>query len=187
VAQNWFASGETPRRYGSAHPNIVPYQGFPTADGNIMIAVGNDSLWRRFAPVVGLDDLVADPRFATNPDRVRNRDELLPLIEARLAARPTAEWTERLEAAGIPVGPILTVPDALMHPQLQAREMTVDLPHPVEGTVRSLGSPVKLSATPPQLRTASPGHGQHTAEILAGMGLPEVDIRRLLDAGVVKS
>ncbi|MDQ6895771.1 MAG: CoA transferase [Actinomycetota bacterium] len=186
VAQNWFASGETPRRYGSAHPNIVPYQGFPTSDGDIMVAVGNDSLWRRFAPVLGLDDLAVDPRFATNPDRVRNRDELLPLIEQALAARTTAQWTQALETAGIPVGPILTVPDALTHPQLLAREMVVDLPHPVEGTVRSLGSPVKLSGTPPQLRHASPAHGEHTGEILAAMGFGEQDIRRLLDGGVVK-
>ena len=186
VAQNWFASGETPRRYGSAHPNIVPYQGFPTSDGNIMVAVGNDSLWRRFAPVVALDDLASDPRFATNPDRVRNRDELLPLIEGALASRTTAEWTQALEAAGIPVGPILTVPDALMHPQLHAREMVVELPHPVEGTVRSLGSPVKLSGTPPRLRHASPAHGEHTAEILTAMGFGDADVRRLRDGGVVK-
>ncbi len=186
VAQNWFASGATPARYGSAHPNIVPYQGFPTSDGDIMIAVGNDSLWRRFAPVLGLDDLASDPRFATNPDRVRNRAVLLPLIESALVGRTTAESTQALEAAGIPVGPILTVPDALRHPQLQARDMTVDLPHPVEGTVRSLGSPVKLSGTPPQLRHASPGHGEHTAEILAAMGFGDDDIQRLRAGGVVK-
>jgi crotonobetainyl-CoA:carnitine CoA-transferase CaiB-like acyl-CoA transferase len=186
VAQNWFASGETPRRYGSAHPNIVPYQGFPTSDGNFMVAVGNDSLWRRFAPVLGLDDLVDDPRFTTNPDRVRHRDTLLPLVEAVVATRTTSAWTEALEAAGVPVGPILTVPDALSHPQLQAREMTVDLPHPVEGTIRSLGSPVKLSGTPPQLRHASPGHGEHTAEILSAMGLGPAEVERLRGNGVVK-
>jgi len=186
VAQNWFASGETPRRHGSAHPNIVPYQAFPTSDGDIMIAVGNNTLWQRFAPVLGLDDLVHDPRFATNPDRVRNRDVLLPLVEAVLATGTTETWMHVLGEAGIPVGPVLTVPDALQHPQLQAREMTVDLPHPVEGTVRSLGSPVKLSATPPQLRHASPGHGEHTAEILAAMGLADADIERLRDGGVVK-
>ena len=186
VAQNWFASGETPRRYGSAHPNIVPYQGFPTRDGDIMVTVGNDSLWRRFAPVLGLDDLAADPRFATNPDRVRNRDTLLPLVETSLAARTTADWTQALEAAGIPVGAILSVPDALTHPQLVAREMVVDLPHPVEGTVRSLGSPVKLSGTPPQLRQASPGHGEHTGEILAAMGYAAGDIDRFRADGVVK-
>jgi crotonobetainyl-CoA:carnitine CoA-transferase CaiB-like acyl-CoA transferase len=186
VAQNYFASGETPQRYGSAHPNIVPYQGFPTGDGDIMVAAGNDGLWRRFAEVVGLDDLVDDDRFATNPDRVRNRAELLPLLEEALAAKSAAEWTDLLTAAGVPVGPILTVPETLDHPQVLARDMVVDLPHSSEGTVRTLGSPLKLSETPPNLRHASPTHGQHTAEILADLGLSVDEISRLRDQGSIR-
>jgi crotonobetainyl-CoA:carnitine CoA-transferase CaiB-like acyl-CoA transferase len=186
VAQNYFASGEIPRPYGSGHPNIVPYQGFHTGDGDLMVAVGNDALWRRFAPSIGLDDLVDDDRFATNPDRVRNRAELLPLLEQALAARSAADWTDLLTTAGVPVGPILTVPETVSHPQVLARDMVVDLPHPTQGTIRTLGSPLTLSDTPPQLRHASPTHGQHTAQILADMGLTQDEIARLRDAASIR-
>lgn len=186
VAQNHFASGETPRRYGSAHPNIVPYQGFSTGNGDLMVAAGNDGLWRRFANVVGLDDLANDERFATNPDRVRNRDELLPLIERALSARSAAEWTDLLTEAGVPVGPILTVPETVTHPQILARDMVVDLPHTTGGTIRTLGSPLKLSGTPPTLRHASPTHGQDTADILAAMGLNDSEITGLREQGAIR-
>ncbi len=186
VAQNFFASGDRPRRYGSAHPNIVPYQGFPTAEGDIMVAVGNDSLWRRFAPVVGLAELADDPRYRTNPDRVMNRDELLPVIEAALAQRAAADWTVRLTEAGVPVGPIYTVDEALTQPQVLAREMVVDLPHPTEGVVRTLGSPVKMSVTPPELRSSSPAHGEHTDEVLRGLGLSPEEIAELRRDGAVR-
>jgi crotonobetainyl-CoA:carnitine CoA-transferase CaiB-like acyl-CoA transferase len=186
VAQNHFASGETPRRYGSAHPNIVPYQGFPTGDGDLMVAAGNDGLWRRFAHVVGLDDLAEDERFATNPGRVRNRNLLLPLIEQALAAKSATEWTDRLTEAGVPVGPILTVPETVTHPQILAREMVVDLPHTTEGTIRTLGSPLKLSGTPPTLRHASPTHGEDTADILAAMGLSDDEIALLRERGAIR-
>jgi crotonobetainyl-CoA:carnitine CoA-transferase CaiB-like acyl-CoA transferase len=186
VAQNHFASGETPRRYGSAHPNIVPYQGFPTGDGDLMVAAGNDGLWRRFAHVVGLDDLAEDERFATNPGRVRNRNLLLPLIAQALAAKSATEWTDRLTEAGVPVGPILTVPETVTHPQILAREMVVDLPHTTEGTIRTLGSPLKLSGTPPTLRHASPTHGEDTADILAAMGLSDDEIALLRERGAIR-
>ena len=186
VAQNYFASGVTPGRYGSAHPNIVPYQGFATSDGEIMVAVGNDGLWRRFASALGLDELVEDPRFATNPSRVANRDVLLPLISAALTTRSAAEWSDLLIEAGVPVGPINTVAEALELPQLRAREMVVDLPHTVEGSVRTLGSPIKLSSTPTTLRHASPTQGEHTTEVLAALGLSEDEIGRLVADGVVR-
>ncbi len=186
VAQNYFASGLTPRRYGSAHPNIVPYQGFTTGDGDIMVAVGNDALWRRFAPVLGLDDLVDDPRFATNPDRVANREVLLPLLTEALAARPAAEWSDLLSEAGVPVGPINTVDEALELPQLRARQMVVDLPHPVQGSVRTLGSPIKLSRTPATLRHASPTQGEHTTAILTALGRSVDEIERLVADGSVR-
>jgi len=186
VAQNYFASGVTPRRYGSAHPNIVPYQGFTTGDGDIMVAVGNDALWHRFAPVLGLDDLVDDPRFATNPDRVANREVLLPLLTEALAARSAAEWSDLLSEAGVPVGPINTVDEALELPQLRARQMVVDLPHPVEGSVRTLGSPIKLSRTPATLRHASPTQGEHTTAILTALGRSVDEIQRLVADGSVR-
>lgn len=186
VAQNYFANGQTPARYGSGHPNIVPYQGFPTADGEIMIAVGNDRLWREFTGQVGLDDLTDDPRFATNPDRVVHRDELIPLVEQALLARSAADWAERLSRAGVPVGVIHSVPDALKQPQTLAREMVVDLPHGSEGLVRSLGSPLKLSLTPVELRRASPAHGEHTEEIARGLGLTEKEIEALRASAALK-
>ncbi len=186
VAQNYFTSGVTPRRYGSAHPNIVPYQGFTTGDGDIMVAVGNDALWHRFAPVLGLDDLVDDPRFATNPDRVANREVLLPLLTEALAARSAAEWSDLLSEAGIPVGPINTVDEALELPQLRARQMVVDLPHPVQGSVRTLGSPIKLSRTPVTLRHASPTQGEHTTSILTALGRSVDEIQRLVADGSVR-
>jgi formyl-CoA transferase/CoA:oxalate CoA-transferase len=150
-----------------------------------MVAAGNDGLWRRFARAVGLPDLVDDPRFATNPDRVRNRAVLLPLVEQALSARSAVEWTDLLTEEGVPVGPILTVPETVEHPQVLARAMVVDLPHPTEGMVRTLGSPLKLSDTPPTLRHASPTHGQHTAEILGEMGVSDEEIARLRDAGSI--
>jgi crotonobetainyl-CoA:carnitine CoA-transferase CaiB-like acyl-CoA transferase len=186
VAQNYFASGETPRRYGSAHPNIVPYQGFPTGDGDLMVAAGNDGLWRRFAHVVGLAGLADDERFVTNPDRVRHRDELLPLIEQALSAKSAIEWTDLLTEAGVPVGPILTVPETMTHPQILARDMVVDLPHTTEGRIRTLGSPLKLSGTPPTLRHASPTHGEDTADVLAAMGLSDQEIARLRQEGAIR-
>ena len=178
ISSGYFATGRVPVRYGSAHPTIVPYQAFPTADGHIMIAVGNDGLWRRFAPAVGLGDLAEDPRYATNPDRVRNRDELLPLIEKALAARDAAEWSEVLAKAGVPAGRINTVDQALAHPQVVARGMVAETEHATAGTVRTVASPVKLSASPPQVRTAPPRHGEHTDDILAALG---VDAARIAD------
>ncbi len=186
AAQNYFASGERPRRYGSAHPNIVPYQSFPTESGEIMVAVGNDSLWRRFAPVVGLGHLVDDPRYATNPDRVARRDELLPLIAEAFLGRPSTEWAALLEEAGVPAGPVHEVDEALAQEQVLAREMVVDLPHSDLGTVRTLGSPLKLTGTPTTLRTASPTYGEHTRELLTAMGLGEPDIDALAERGVVR-
>ncbi len=186
AAQNYFASGERPRRYGSAHPNIVPYQSFPTRSGEIMVAVGNDSLWRRFAPVLGLGHLVDDPRYATNPDRVARRAELVPIIEQAFLGRPASEWAVLLEEAGVPAGPVHEVDEALAQEQVLAREMVVDLPHSVLGTVRTLGSPLKLTGTPTTLRTASPTYGEHTRELLTMMGLAEAEIDALAEQGVVR-
>ncbi|HWC24040.1 MAG TPA: CoA transferase [Flexivirga sp.] len=185
VAQNYFASGATPRRHGSAHPNIVPYQAFRTADGEIMVAVGNDALWQRFAPVVGLAELADDPAYATNAQRVSHRDSLLPLVETALKERTATEWADLLTDAGVPVGPIHTVPDALAQPQLAAREMVVDLPHSTLGSVRTLGTPLKLSGTPATLRHASPVHGEHTASILEALALPPEQIEEILGTGSV--
>ena len=133
VSSGYFASGEIPKRYGSAHPTIAPYQAFPTADGFVMVAVGNDSLWRKYAAAVGRGDLAADERFATNPSRVAQRETLIPLLEDVMRGRTTAEWVAALDAAGVPVGPIQTVDEALRDPQVLARDMVSELVHPTAG------------------------------------------------------
>jgi len=185
VAAGYFATGTRPPRYGSAHPTIAPYQGFATKDGELMLAVGNDAIWRRFAPAAGLDDLVDDPRFATNPLRVSHRDELLPLVADAMASRTSAQWVEVLDAAEVPVGPIQTVDEVVTDPQVLARGMVGEVEHPTAGTLRTIGCPVRLTATPPQVRTAPPLLGQHTDDVLAELGVDAERLTALRASGAV--
>jgi crotonobetainyl-CoA:carnitine CoA-transferase CaiB-like acyl-CoA transferase len=169
-AQNAFATGTAPVRMGNAHPNIVPYETFATADGRIAVAVGSERQWPRFCEALGLPDLSNDPRFATNGDRVAQRDSLRPILAERLASRPSAEWLAALEAADVPCGPILDVAEAFASPQAWTRRMTVDVEHPALGMVRQVGLPFELSETPASIRSAPPLLGEHTDEILAELG-----------------
>lgn len=166
VGSNYLVSGVVPPRYGNAHPNIVPYQAFATADGWLVVAVGNDRQWARLCEALSRSDLAADPRFATNAARVEHRSLLVPLLEALFAGRTTAEWLSVLEAADVPAGPVNNVAQALGHPQVAAREMLQEVPHPGIGPVKMVGSPLKLSSTPPGIRRHPPLLGEHTEEIL---------------------
>jgi formyl-CoA transferase/CoA:oxalate CoA-transferase len=186
VAGGYFATGDTPGPHGSAHPTIVPYQALATGDGFLMVAAGNDRLFQRLADVLGSAPLAADPRFATNPDRVRNREQLIPLLEAELSRHGSSEWARLLDTAGVPCAPISTVDQALASPQAVARDMVTELDHPTAGRLRTVGSPLKLSDTPTRVRTAPPVLGQHTDEVLAEAGYSPAEIAELHDAGAVR-
>jgi len=181
----YLASGEIPLRRGSAHATVVPYQAFACADGRyITLGTGNDRLFRRFTEVAGVD-LADDPRFRTNPDRIRHRADLLPLLDAVFRTRPAAVWLEALRAAGVPCGPISTVDEIVVDPQVRAREMLVEIDHPSAGRITVPGLPVKCSATPGSIRRPPPRLGEHTVEVLGELGIPATEIPRLRREGVI--
>jgi crotonobetainyl-CoA:carnitine CoA-transferase CaiB-like acyl-CoA transferase len=184
-AQNAFVTGRAPVRRGNAHPNIVPYETFATADGEIAVAVGSERQWPRFCAALGLDGLAEDPRFRTNGLRVEHRDELRPILAQRLVSRPTADWLAVLAAAEVPVAPINDLLAAFEHPQAVARGMTVDVEHPALGPIRQVGIPFELSATPASIRSAPPLLGEQTDEILAGLGYGPAEVEQLRASKVV--
>ncbi len=164
-ASSYLVGGVVPRRMGNAHPSIVPYQSFPTADSDMILAVGNDGQFARFCQVAGHPEWAQDARFATNPQRVRHRATLIPLLRQTTVLRTTAEWVSALEQADVPCGPVNRLDEVFADPQVQARGMRVELPHPL-GTVATVASPLRLSATPVQYRMAPPLLGQHTDAVL---------------------
>ena len=187
VASNYLVGGRIPRRLGTAHPNTVPYQVFPTEDGFIIVAANNDGQFERFCEAAGAPELLNDPDFSTNALRVRNRDRLVPKVEAVIRTRGTAAWMEALEAAGVPCAPVNTVDQVFADPQVQARGMQIRMPHPLAGEdVRLVGSPIQLSRTPVSYRRAPPTLGQHTDEVLAEvLGLGEDERNALREEGVI--
>ncbi|MBN3770520.1 MULTISPECIES: CaiB/BaiF CoA-transferase family protein [Burkholderia] len=166
---NFLASGKPPVRWGNAHPNIVPYQTFQTRDGWIIVAVGNDGQFRKFVEAGGQPGLADDERFATNPSRVRHRDTLVPILAEMVKARDKADWIGALEAAGVPCGPINDLDEVFDNEQVVARGMQVSLPHPCGADAKLVRNPIRMSATPPEARTAPPLLGAQTDDVLRDM------------------
>jgi crotonobetainyl-CoA:carnitine CoA-transferase CaiB-like acyl-CoA transferase len=185
LCMNHLLSGEVPARHGSAHASIVPYQAVATANGHLMLAVGNDSQFRRFAAVIGAPEWGDDPRFATNAARVAARAELVPLIAARLATRATADWLHAFRAAQVPAAPIQSIAEVFADPQVVHRGLQTSMRHPSAGELPMVAHPVRLSATPASYRQAPPLLGEHTDEVLAELGIDGLRIAELRALGVV--
>ena len=186
LSSSFFVSGSAPGRMGNAHQNIVPYHVFASADEFLIVAVGNDGQFARFCEVVGAPEWAQDPRFASNPQRVRHRDLLVGMITERLGRRPAREWLAALEPAGVPCGPINDLAQVFADPQVRHRGMQVSAPHPAAGQVTMVANPIKFSATPITHDRAPPLLGEHTAEILRDvLGMDPAAIRDLSEEGVV--
>jgi crotonobetainyl-CoA:carnitine CoA-transferase CaiB-like acyl-CoA transferase len=185
-AMNYLHSGVAPTRMGNAHPNTVPYQDFPTADGHMILATGNDGQFARLCEAAGHADWAADPRFARNTDRLRHRDTLIPMLRTATVQRTTAEWIALLEQVGVPCGPINSIADVFADPQVRARGLQINMPHAAGAEVALVANPIRLSATPVQYREAPPQLGQHTREVLHDiLNLREEDIDALQAKGAL--
>ncbi len=181
----YLTSGEIPQPVGSGHPVIVPYQAFKTKDVYINIAVANEQLWEKFCKTVGLEKIMDEPRFATNPKRVENREELIKIISDLFVTRNGEEWLKMITDAGIPCGPIYTVDKIFTDPQVLHRQMLKELDHPKAGKIKVTGVPIKLSETPGEVKTPPPVLGQHTQEILTDLGYSEQDVEAMRQEKVI--
>ena len=184
-AMNWLVGGKVPHRAGNRHPNIQPQDVFPAKDGHIVLAVGNDGQFAKLCDAIDRPDWARDPRFVKNQDRVRHEGELTPLLAERFAEFTRAELTTELDAAGVPCGPINAVPDVFADPQVKHRGMLRDLPHPLAGRVPQVVSPIRMQDSPLSFASGPPTLGQHTAEVLAGLGYSEGEIAALQESGAV--
>ncbi|GIX46208.1 MAG: hypothetical protein KatS3mg131_0419 [Candidatus Tectimicrobiota bacterium] len=182
----YFATGESPTRMGNQHPTIAPYETYRCRDGYLNVACGNDATWRAFCRAVGHEEWLTDPRFRTNADRVRHRQELNALLEPLLLQKTAQEWLELLRPHGVPCGRIHTVGEVCEHPQVHARDMVVSLSHPRAGQIRVTGVPIKLSETPGGVETPPPLLGEHTEEVLAQwLQLSPAEVAALRRAGAL--
>jgi len=185
-SMNYLYSGVAPGRMGNAHPNTIPYQDFPTADGHMILAVGNDRQFARFCEAAGRPEWAGDARFTRNEQRLANRDALVGLIRSVTVTRTTAQWIALLEREGVPCGPINTIADAFADPHVQARGMQVEMQHPRAGTIPLVGNPIRMSGTPVAYVSAPPVLGQHTQDVLQEvLGLDAARIEKLKSQGVV--
>ncbi len=184
-ATGYLATGRVPGRMGSGHPSLTPYQAFPSSDGFFILGCANDGLWRRMCPAIGRDDLTDDPRFKTNTDRVRHREELIAILSEHFRTRTTLEWVESIGDAGVPCGPINRVSDVVNDPQVLARDMMVSIPHPLVPELKLPGSPLKLAETPPSVRRYPPLLGEHNEEVLCELGYSKEELVRFKEEGVI--
>src|SRR4051812_39171802 len=183
---NYFATGIPPQRIGNLHPNIVPYQPFRSSDGEVIVACGNDNLFRKFCDAAGCAELADDPRFSTNGKRVENRLEITRLIQGIFEKKKTAQWIELLDAAGVPNGPINNIAQVFEEPQVKARGIRIELEHASGSALPMVASPMRFSATPVEYRLAPPTLGQHTEQVLRDLlGKSGAEIDRLRAEGVI--
>lgn len=186
MAQNYWRTGKVPRRMGTGHPAMCPYQAFRASDGDLMLGVGNDAQWQRFCAAAGLQEYVNDPAFATNAERVRNFNATVALVQSRIETRSVAQWLALLKPKGIACSAIHTLDEALAHPQVAARELIVTTEHPALGEVRNIGLPVRFGRQPRKAARPAPMLGEHSREILAELGFEASEIAALLVSGSVQ-
>ncbi len=186
AGSNYLVSGQIPRRYGNAHPSIVPYQSFETADGHLVIGVASESIWKRFCQALGRSELAEDSRFAKNAQRVENRVELLKLLAEIFSSRDSKTWTEILQDADVPCAPVQTVDQVFNDPQVIQRGMVAEMEHPRAGRIRMAGIPVKFTATPATLRLSPPLLGEHTEKVLEDwLGMSKEEISGMREKGIL--
>jgi formyl-CoA transferase len=183
VASNYLVSGELPGRYGNGHPNIVPYQTFKASDGYFAFAAGNDRQWDTFCQAVDKPEWASDPQFATNAARVEHREQVAALMNELFQTQDTETWLRICEEIGIPAAPINNLEQVFQNPQVVARGLKAEVPHPLDGTVPMVASPLNVIDAPPQIRLAPPTLGQHTDEVLAALGYDPSDIEVMRRAG----
>jgi formyl-CoA transferase/CoA:oxalate CoA-transferase len=186
MAGNYFATGNVPARMGAAHPSIVPYQSFKTGDDKyLLVAAGNDRLYKMLCETIGKPELVEDPDYLTNDNRVANRGKLIPVLQDALMQKPRDAWLESLREKGFPCAPVYTMDEVFSDPQVQHRDMLEEMDHPSAGKIKQIGTPFKLSESKTMLTTPPPMLGEHNAEILGELGYSSEEIKALREQGVI--